>query len=1087
MSLKIIYGVAASGKTTECFKIINDVIEKTSCNVIYIVPEQYSLQAERTVSAEFSCRAMDRVEVLSLERLAGRVFSTVGPVICDYLDDNAKVMLVEKTILKLSGKFAYFNKSSETPGFASVIYDAIKTFKNNCITVDMLRQAADNSDSPSFKYKLHDLIMLYEEYNKFFSYPYADSDDNMALLAEKIDNFRLFTDTHIVIDNFMSFSKRQLKVIEMLMRYSPAVTVTLTADDLEYRNKFQLFYKAKLTAASLFEIAYDNNITVLPNTFLNNTYGDNREIEFLKENYFNQSKNIFDNKTENLTICKSGTYNAEIEQIAAEICRLVREENYRYKDIALITRSSEIYYPIIRDVFERYGIFYNITEASLSNNNFLYSGMMSVFEIVLSNYAFDPVFDFIRSPICRLSEYEKYLLENYVIETGNTAKLWKSDEPITFKGSFSDSLFETVVKSAEYIRNCIASFTERFNGRKNVNDIAEAYSDFLSYIDAEKTVKRLAADLRKNGDNQSANEIVSVYNQIITSVNQMVLYFGDTGITFEKFYRILKAGLLNTELDKIPSGVDDVQITTIDRFQASSSKVVFVAGMADGVIPCGYVNEGVLKDSELKTIGVEEDVLQRHCDENYVIYRMFSSASDKLYLSYSIGDNEGSSVSPSCIIGNVKKIFPKVKELQNIYMKVNHLDEVEGVIPTFNKVIENEGLGFWKETAKWYKNNRPELYAIIKNASDYHNMPDKLFKDNVKKLYGEHINSSISRIEKYNQCSFAYFIRYGLNVDERKEFKIDPRDYGTYSHEIIEKYSVFADEYGWDNITEDLCADKTAEITSEVLRENLSEYYTGSERYSYLFNKIINTMKTVLWNITDFYKDSGYVSLGYEITFADDGEFEPITINLSDGTVVKLRGKIDRADIRRTENGNFVSIVDYKSGSKDIEFEKILCGIQIQLPVYISAVCNSLDGKGGNTIPAAMLYYHIDDPVINGDKNLSDAEIRKEIYKKLKMKGIILENGDIPSAYVIKKNATANQLDKLCKTAYKQVKNALEQIVSGKIDINPVCSGAATACDYCPYGNICNFDPAFKNNRYRNYRKLKMEEFFAYVDNEVDG
>ena len=100
MSLKIIYGAAGSGKTTECFKIINDVIEKTSCNVIYIVPEQYYLQAERTVSAEFSRRAMDRVEVLSLERLAGRVFSTVGPVICDYLDDNAKVMLVEKTILK---------------------------------------------------------------------------------------------------------------------------------------------------------------------------------------------------------------------------------------------------------------------------------------------------------------------------------------------------------------------------------------------------------------------------------------------------------------------------------------------------------------------------------------------------------------------------------------------------------------------------------------------------------------------------------------------------------------------------------------------------------------------------------------------------------------------------------------------------------------------------------------------------------------------------------------------------------------------------------------------------------------------------
>ena len=337
-------------------------------------------------------------------------------------------------------------------------------------------------------------------------------------------------------------------------------------------------------------------------------------------------------------------------------------------------------------------------------------------------------------------------------------------------------------------------------------------------------------------------------------------------------------------------------------------------------------------------------------------------------------------------------------------------------------------------------------------------------------------------MEKYNQCQFAYFIRYGLNVDERKEYKIESRDYGTYMHEIIEKYSAFAEEYGWVNITKEICEDKSKELTTEVLNSCLSEFYTESKRHTYLFNKIIMTMNTVLWNITNFYKESGYVSIGHEIAFDDDSEFKPIELTLSNGTVVKLRGKIDRADIKRTENGDFVSIVDYKSSTKEVEFEKIYCGIQIQLPIYISAVCENLSGSATNLIPAAMLYYHIDDPIIDGDFNMDTETVRGEIMKKLKMKGVIHESADIPSVYVVKKNLTINQINKLCETAYKKMKGALEEMISGSISINPVYGGNSTACDYCPYGNICNFDAELEGNNYRQYKEMKMEEFFDYVD-----
>lgn len=1087
MSLKIVYGVANSGKTEYCFNQIDDIVNNTKNNVICIVPDQYSLDTERAVSARFSKSAMDRVEVLSFDRLASRVFSRVGPVICDYLDDTAKLMVVERCLIKLSSKLTYFTKSAEAAGFASVIFDVIKSFKSNCITPEMLGDLMQNTYNVALKYKLYDLSLIYTEYNKFFVGPFADSDDNLDVLCKKIEKHNLFNDTYFIIDNFMSFSKQQLNVISSLMVHSKGVMVTLTADDLNYKNDFEIFYKSKLTAKRLFEIAYETNTEVLPNTYLQESYTRNAELKHLAQNYFAKSPVVYADETNSIAVCKSQSYNKEIEQVATEISRLVREDGYRFRDIAVITRDVDVYAPIIKDTFERYNIFYNITEQQLASKNYIFSALISVFEIVRTNYAFEAVFDFIRSPLCLLEEDEKFLLENYVIEAGNTPSMWDLSKEIVFKGSFTDFEFARIKKSLTFVRKCISAFTDKFNGRKTVTDICDGFSAFLYYIKAEDTVVNLIKLHRRNGDKQTADEVEAVYNAFISAINKMNTYFGDVSITFEKFYKILASGIAQQELERLPSGVDDVEVNTIDRFAGSKAKVVFVVGTTEGSIPCGYVNEGMLKDDELKLLGIDDNTVRVHCDENYIIYRMFVCAEDKLYISYPMSDNEGEKTTPSSVVRKIYKVFPKVKELQNIYIKSNYLQEIEGVISTFNKVVENGEKGFWKEAEKWYKTNRPDLYDIMLNAQNYTNQPAKLFEATVKNLYGTEINSSISRIEKYNQCAFSYFIRYGLNVDVRNEFKIEARDYGTYFHEIIEKYSLFAKDYGWSDITEELCHQKAVEITYSVLNENLSEYYTESDRYKYLFGKISDSMKTVLWSITEFYQESEYVSLGYEVAFSDNGDFAPIEIQLKNGTKVQLRGKVDRADVRRTADGNFVSIVDYKSGDKDIEFEKIVMGIQIQLPVYIDAICKGLEGKGETAVPAAMLYYHIASPVISGDTGeIADEKLQKSIKDKLKMKGIYSDDGSMPSVYVVKKGATANKLDKLCKVAYKKVVSSLEKIVDGDISVNPVSNNKTSGCDYCPYGNICNFDTEFKDNKHRYYKDMKMEEFFAYVD-EMDS
>lgn len=1081
MSLKILYGTVNTGKTEKCFEYIKQIIDTTKEKVLYIVPDQYSLEAERTVSKRFSKSALDRIEVMNFERLAKRVFSTVGPIMCNFLDDNAKLMIIEKAIIKVSGKLSYFVKNTQFDGFASVILDIIKKLKSNCIDAESLKNIAENSDDSNFKFKIFDLYLIYNEYERFFDFPYADTDDNMTLLAKKIDEHNLFTDTYFIFDNFVTFSKQQLQVISSIMKKTPEMLFSVTADNLLPENRFNLFYKAQKTVQQLFDIAYENKIEVLPNTYMESKFFQNKEIEFLCSNYFADKKDKYPKKTESIFVCKSKDYNEEVEQVAHEIRRLVREENYRYRDFAVVYRNADVYNSILRSCFERYEIFYNITEPKFANSNFIFKALVSVFNVMANNYSFESVFDFVYSCLCNIDDSDKFLLENYVLEVGNREQLWNTDKQINFKGDFSDFEFEKIKNSISYIRKCFSVFSSNFKGRKTVSEIIYAYNEFLSYTNAEKVIYGIAKSFINDGKKEEAQEVISVYNQIINSCNQMNLYFKDTPITFEKFLKILNASLTNTEIEVLPSGIDDVMVTSIDRFQASKAKVVFVIGTLDGVIPCGYISEGLLKSEELNLLGIDEDTVQKHCDENYIIYRIFSSATDKLYISYPLADNEGKALACSGIIRNLKEIFPEVSEIQNIYDKLNMIKEVEGVIPTFNKIIKNPDNDFWKMVLNWYKENKPELYGIIKNAREYTNLPPKLRYDIAAKLYGSEIKSSISRVEKFNQCQFAYFIRYGLNVDIRKEFKLRPNDYGTYMHEIIEKYSLYAVNEGWENITKIICSEKAKEITENVLNEYLTDYYKESKRHQYLFKKIVSTMETVLWNITCFYQQSGYVSIGHEISFGDNGDLKPIYVELSNGTVVTLRGKVDRADVRRTENGDFVSIVDYKSSTKDIDFGKILCGIQIQLPVYLNAVCKGLSKNGENVLPAAMFYYHINDPIINGDVDMKDEEIAEEVKKALKMKGVLYESEDIPSVFVAKKSITMKEINKMCETAYNQLKNALEKIVDGNININPVKNGTSTACDYCPYSNICNFDLNFANNQYREYKNLKMEEFFENV------
>ncbi|OQB14162.1 MAG: ATP-dependent helicase/deoxyribonuclease subunit B [Firmicutes bacterium ADurb.Bin193] len=1090
MSFRIVYGRAGSGKTSLCFNIIANFLSKDTSDILYIVPEQISLQTERSVLKAFGTQT-SRIDVLSFERLCGRVFSRVGPVYADYIDNTGKQMLMQRVLLNMKSKLTVLSGAAETDSFSKIAVKTVSEFKRHNITPEMLLSAADRVDGP-FKLKLIDMALIYSEYVKQFTPPYSDEDDSLFVLLEKIIKHDLYRDCHVVIDSFTSFSAKQLAVVAELMRRCGSVTVSLTSDSLNPPQSIaDIFYASKKTATKLFDLARENGVEVLPNIYAGECkkYSDNPELLHLEENYFRYPAKIYDAPTKNIKIFSANNYYGEVSSLAEHIIRLCREEGCRFRDIAVITKAFDTYAPIIRHVFEEYGILFYLDENYSALSRPFTSAVLSVLEAVIRNFAFDAVFTWLKSDYCDADKEDIFLLENYVIACGNTAKMWTSPDDWSFvpKGFDSDSLTK-VNEIKNRVRLPLISFASKFSGRKTVKEISLAFMEFLYESGAARILNKKAEDFRARGLIDKSDSLLAVWNAVTGAIDSMVLAMGDSYISFEKYYSILKSGLSEAQIGQIPPTVDQVIVCPIDRFINKEAKYVFIIGTTNGVFPSGYTSEGLISDSErvsLSDLGIElaDDTLTMQAGENYVIYSALTSALSKLFLFYPIADNDGKALYPSLVIDRIKSIFPNVSKGDNIFEKDDVTDGLEGLTPSFNKMLANREK--YSSVMEWFRENYPERLDRALAALSYTNLPQKLSTKAVSLLYGETPRGSISRAELYNKCGFAYFLRYGLRAEERPTHSIEPMDAGTFMHAIIEEYSNFCDGEGWDSITKEICDQKAGEITERILCENLGEFYTCSPSFPYLLKKIKKIMSTTAWSVTDFYRRSPFVPLGYEISFKPGGSFPPIEIDAG-GTKVVLTGVVDRADVWRTENGNFVSIVDYKSSSKTIDFSQILCGIQIQLPIYIKAVCEALSKKEGvKVMPAAMLYYKIDSPIVSADRNMSDEEIWEKVEESLKMQGLTLESEKIAegitSVFAVRSRATSEQIDLVCKTAYNRLKGAFSGIISGRIDINPVRVSGQTACEWCAYKSVCAFDPSLPGNEYKNIRKIDREEFFDHA------
>lgn len=1148
MSLRFIFGRGGSGKTTYCLEEISkQVVDDGTAPIILLVPEQYTFESEKRLSNHLKKDPYLRARVLSFKTLSNIVFSQVGGLTDININASGRSMLIYKALEGVSDDLKIFSKAASQNGFIGTIADMISELKQYSVSYESLENIAGEVQSDTLKLKLQDISKIYANYEKILHENYIDSQDLLASLADKIESCDYFNNAIIYIDEFTGFTPTQYRVIKSLLHKASEVNITLTLDNklVKTYNKSDVFSRTKFTEEKLRKLCLDAGVRIKPEISLNATkikrFEGNKELEHLERNYYSYPYKTYDQETESISIKEFSNLYSEVEQIAKEIIFLVRDKKARYRDITVVTRDLTRYDFLVQSIFNEYDIPNFIDSKKEAKSNPIIILIISALEMKNRRYNYETMFRYLKSGLLGISIEDISLIENYVLANGIKGKKWfeeKWNYRVYHKLNEDENEYEIdIINRVNEIKDLIIKpiikLQEKLKGQNKAKDICKYIYEFLLDINIPSTIQIMIDKFKDNNEIDLANQYSQVWEIVVEILDQIVEIMGDDIITLDKFIKVISIGFDEYELATVPPSLDQVLVSSVDRMKNPNTKHLYLMGTTDGIFPLISKDGGILNDSDrmkLSDNGVEVDIdsKTKTFEEQFLVYRALTSTKCSLTVTYPIADHEGKTLRPSIIVSRLRKIFPDIKNQS--YLNDIEYDSSEEIVenittkaPVFNELIksikefeEEKSINpVWLDTYKYFIEN--DQYHIraknIVEGLNYTNQVKQVESEKIRALYDNKL-FSISRLEKYAQCPFAYFIQYGLKAKERKEFEFTPPDFGTFVHNILDKFSkqLSKDNLDWREITNDYIVEKVTIIVDEIIAKIPGYILQSSARYKYLSYRLRNMLISAIDIISDQIKKGSFDPTDYEVEFGVKGKYPPIKIILENGEEINLTGQIDRVDMFEDDKEKYIRIVDYKSGNKDISLTDVYHGLQLQLLVYLDAILESAKYNDGDINPAAILYFKIDDPIIKSNEDKEDDSIREEILKKLKMKGLVLKDSNIirkmdntlpegekatslviPASInkdgTISKNTSGvneEEFSILRKYVKHTIKELSKNMLEGHIGISPYKTKESTSCEFCSFATICQFDSTFKDNNYRIINKKSQDEIIKKMRGEVE-
>ena len=890
------------GKTNKCMQEIKEYLDNGFDRpLIYLVPEQFSFEAEKKLIEVCERKGIIGAQVLSFKRLAYKVFSFYN-VNINSISNSGKAMLIYFIMTKINKQLNVLKDVQNNIGLVNTVVQEISEFKRYNLSPEMLINL--NINNEFLKLKLQDLSLIYSEYQKSIERDYIDTNDELTVLANILDRESTFLDgAKIWIDEFDGFVPQELSVIKALSKRSD-ITISMITGDEDYFSLNNLNFeklqklnndRIHMNSSNFEKCEQDNNIIKLDNVVRFN----NDELKHLEKNIYKIPYVKFNDETKNIFINEYQNPYIEIERIANYILHILYESDkngrpLKYENIAILTRNIDKYKNIIKMIFPLYDIPFFLDDQKDLSMEPLITLILAFIDIVSSNYKYENVFAYLKTGLTNVEdERDIDLLENYVLKWGIKGNKWEEDFKI------DDEELEHINSIRNEVITPIIQFKSRFEGRKSVKEIVIALLEFLNSIEVyDRLINKVDKFLHSEEEIRQAQEYTQVWNMLMAIFDEMVESIGEEQISFERFKDVFKIGVSNHKISVIPSVLDKVIIGDIERTRNSEIKVLFVCGVNDGDFPKVFQTEGFINDKEreeLLNIGVEiaKDTKKLLLQEYFNIYKALCAPSEKLFISYPISDLEGKALRQAYIINKLKSVFPKISPAEEVEF-IHQVGSFPDLLCKIRSKKDGEqNIGIWEYVEKWYLEYEKDKINSVLKGLDYKNTIEFNSKELPKKMYGENMNTSVSRLEKFVNCPFSFYLKYGLNLKERKIYSLETPDIGSFMHDVIDKFSkkVLDDGIDLRTISKEECELIGNNITNDLLTDFRNNLFNSTGKLRTIGNKLKVQVKKVLWLIVCQLRSGSFEMLGSEIEFGKGKEYPEIVIELSEDEKLTLSRK----------------------------------------------------------------------------------------------------------------------------------------------------------------------------------------------------
>lgn len=1103
--VEFVYGVPGSGKTSYIMsRLLADV--RSGRRAFLIVPEQQTVDVERTIAGQLPPSAQLYIEALNFSRLANRVFRERGGLVYNYADKSRKQLFMWRAIRECSPFLTEYSGRATDSSLPSAMLDSVREFKNCGVTPEALSDAArklsagDGSDRALGK-KLTDLSLVYAAYDALLGQNYTDSDDDLSRLAEKLAEAPYFTGTAVYIDSFSSFTKQEHEIIRLIMRQAEETLITLPLDSP--RDRALCALSSKKCSDRIRRDASALGITPQIICLGENRRAGNKELRAVCEQFHDMSKTAeiptqARGHIELYSLCD--TY-SECDAAAARVKALIMD-GYRCRDIAIIARDAEKYRGIIDPALEKLDIPYFLSEKTGFSTRPLARLILSALRIKIYGWRRSDVIAHLKTGLCGISARDIDIFEAYAEKWNINGRSFYSEENwnmnpdgyVTHQSVRGAEILTTANRVRILLRDRLIPLFASIEAADDTAGICRALWEYLDALNVRETLRELAAREISEGRRREAEENIRLYDSAADALECLCDVF-DGKPDLATFAAALRIAFDSAEIGTIPTGCDEVMIGSANMLRAGERKCALIIGLNEGEFPHNTARGGLITDRERETLAAMKLDLsggmdEAASDELFYLLRAISVPSERLLVFMHEADASGSSCRPSSAFLRLSLILPhiKVKTEKDLLPE----DRIWSKRTALEYISMYSGTPVGDAIRRCLGNDAGSAISgndvLLPLSARREAVPAELARE----VFGERIELTQSKLESFVGCPCGYYLKYILRLDENARAEFGYAGMGSFVHRVLERFLLtVASDGGFDCPPDE---EKAARILDRIVADYISLLGadTVSPRIKYRINRMRRVTELLISDIFAEFSSGTFrpAALELPIGMSADGRGIPAAeFPLPDGGSALLRGIADRVDtaIDPVSGQTLVRVVDYKTGSKDFSIEEMHRGFDLQLPIYLYSITRyGNSGKderfGKAPVPAAITYLSSNVPAVMLERPVSPEDVRQKARQSIRRSGLVIDRSEVLNALSAERDPHFMQGAKYSRDGtpsaallppdgmeqlFSELENTVSRIAgdmrSGRACASPqVGSSGKIVCGSCPYAAVCR--AALKSN-----------------------